>query len=116
MITFSQRAARSSAGSLSPCRIVAGAGDNDVRHRIPGVVDSDEQQTERRSSDYKLCELGSRAQEDCGQREGGANATRQYRVPKPILTHRLVKRLAMGAVDHNRAIGEPAKTAHRERD
>ena len=49
MITFSQRAARSSAGSLSPRRIVAGAGDNDVCHRIPGVVDSDEQQTERRS-------------------------------------------------------------------
>jgi hypothetical protein len=76
---------------------------------------SDEQKAERRTPDCEHRELGARAQEERGQSEGDVEAARQYRVPEPVFEHRLVTRLAAGSADHDRAVGEPAETAHGER-
>lgn len=84
--------------------------NDDVRHRVPGVVNADQEQTQRRGSDEEQSEVGIRAEEECRNRESGVAGTRQHRVPEPILPDRLVVRLATDASNDDGAVRETTHT------
>src|SRR5436309_7684234 len=91
-------------------------GDHDVRNGIPRVVDTYEQQPERRGGDDERCDLEIRAQKHGGRCERRIGGKRQHCVPQPVFPDRLVRRLTTRAPDHNGAVDDPAETAHPESD
>ena len=107
------------ADALTSLRLViARDGDDDVRHRVPSVVDRDQQQSEGRSSDAgtgRACVFeGSNSGGDC---QGGVGAAWQGHVPDPVLPHRLVAGLSSCASGSREALGpRPPRGARRHRN
>src|SRR5713101_7872435 len=76
--------------SILPVRPRRRAIDRDVRDRVPGVVDPDEQEEERRRANRKEGRGGVPREREGGRKQGCVRNERECAVPDPVLEHRPV--------------------------